>query len=107
MFYVSRKEETMTSTIVLSGHQSISRDGGIEMLHTVETVIAPGNVQVTLTGIGPDCATAPPVVSKHPEVERWEREKDRIAQVTAYRNRPIKPRFKPEKKRRRNSYGHQ
>jgi hypothetical protein len=93
----------MTSTIVLSGHQSISRDGAAELLHSVETVIAPGHVQITLTGMGPDCATAPPVISGHPEVERWEREKDRVAQITAYRNRPVQPRFKPERKRRRKS----
>lgn len=94
----------MHETIRLTGQTRFERNGDQELLHRVETTIAPGRVQTALTGYGDGCATHPPITSTDPAVERWEREKDRVAQVTAYRNRPITTRFKTPKRRRQRQH---
>ena len=91
----------MNESITLSGQTRFERNGTDEMLHQTTIAITPGQVMTTLAGFGEGCASHDPVTSAQPAVERYLRVVDRAMQVTAYRNRPIQPRWKPEKRRRR------
>ena len=90
----------MREKITLSGQTRFERNTEYEMLHQTEIVITPGQVMTTLAGFGDGCADHPPVTSNHPRVEQYLRDVDEAMRITAYRNRPIQPRWKPAKKRR-------
>ena len=90
--------------IELKGTTSFTRNGTSELIHTTSIEIAPDQVSIQVAGCGPDCESSPPVVSDHPAVVQYAHEVDEALRVTAYRNRQVTPRFKPERKRRRRDH---
>ena len=90
--------------VELKGTTSFTRNGTDELIHHTRVEIGTAHVSVQIDGCGPDCASSPPVVSDHPAVVQYAHEVDEALRVTAYRNRQVTPRFKPERKRRRRDH---
>ena len=90
--------------IELKGTTSFTRNGTDELIHHTRVEIGTAHVLVEVSGCGREDEPTEPVSSDKPDVVQFVRDIDEALRVTAYRNRHVTPRFKPERKRRRRDH---